>query len=103
MSGADFYALFRAKWNSTHPIESGCAITQEEAEAFCRTMLDALSEQFDAMQAGDRVVFYKFGSFTKVKRPSRAMYNVASGQQCVLPELDDISFSRSKSNKSSSQ
>ena len=58
-------------------------LTQRDAEAAVKTMLDAMS---DALVRGHRIEIRGFGSFSVSRRPPRIGRNPRTGQQVAVPE-----------------
>lgn len=93
MNGKDFYELYQARWNETHDKED--EISKVKAEAYCRTMLDLLDEQFDDMPTGERITFYGFGTFAKRTKPAHVIGDLKTGGRIEIPAKDVVMFARS--------
>lgn len=93
MNGKEFYNLFQAKWNEANRDNT---ISKVDAEAYCRTMLAVLDEQFDTMPVGDKVVIYGFGSFVKKETAARPVGDFVNGGTRIIPAKEKIVFKRSE-------
>ena len=58
-------------------------LTQRDAEAAVKTMLEAMS---DALVRGHRIEIRGFGSFSVSRRPPRIGRNPRTGEQVAVPE-----------------
>lgn len=55
-------------------------------------MRDVLDVIYEAMSRGEEVKLMGFGSFSVKKTKERTHVNVNTGEHCVLPEHNKISF-----------